>query len=636
MSKYLVNRFLATTALSIGLIGAASPEAFAFNLSEAVQDAVAAAQNPTPLSRIDNLVVIYLENRSFDNIFGTFPGANGIANASSTATAQLSQQNSLEGAILANAENFGLPPELQPLPTLDPVNNSNLGNGSGSGNGLDASPVIQAVDPVFKKGIPNGPWDVASMVAPGAWGGNGAYNAADDVTGDLVHRFYEEQRQINNGKMNLFVAATHAGPDAGGLVMSYYANASTLMPHLWSYAQNYALLDNFFHGAFGGSFLNHAFLVCACAFTTDSNANAASNAAVDTNGMPQLKAIGPNPQTGGTASAAASKDGAVTTDGKYWVNTSRSVYLRTAGDSANGGLVQPQTLPHIGDRLTAAGVSWKWYSHWYKRALALSNAVNADTTLSNGAYSPVTPFATATVTDPPSGNGPTSTPGTYGFAGYSDPQYSNWGTISISQFNANMGTSAPYTGANPFISRPNFGNLSKAINFQWHHNPFAYFQDLAPGTPDNAAHLQDRDDLFSDIANNTLPSVAFYKPSALNNMHPGYTNLSNADSEVFTVVEALKTTDSWKNGRMMVVVTFDENGGLWDHVAPPKRDVWGPGTRIPTLVISPQVKNAGAGGTIDHTTYDTTSILKTIETRWHVPPLNSIDANAAPLTNMLQ
>jgi phospholipase C len=68
---------------------------------------------------------------------------------------------------------------------------------------------------------------------------------------------------------------------------------------------------------------------------------------------------------------------------------------------------------------------------------------------------------------------------------------------------------------------------------------------------------------------------------------------------------------------MLVVVTYDENGGLWDHAAPPKADRWGPGNRVPTLIVSPFARN----GHVDHTQYDTTSILKFITRRWSLPVL---------------
>jgi acid phosphatase len=68
------------------------------------------------------------------------------------------------------------------------------------------------------------------------------------------------------------------------------------------------------------------------------------------------------------------------------------------------------------------------------------------------------------------------------------------------------------------------------------------------------------------------------------------------------------------------VVTYDEFGGWWDHVAPPKADRFGPGTRIPALIISPFARK----GVVDHTQYDTTSILRFITERWKLPVLPGI------------
>ena len=78
-----------------------------------------------------------------------------------------------------------------------------------------------------------------------------------------------------------------------------------------------------------------------------------------------------------------------------------------------------------------------------------------------------------------------------------------------------------------------------------------------------------------------------------------------------------------------IVVAYDENGGFWDHVSPPAGDRWGPGTRVPAIVISPFARRHF----IDHTTYDTTSILKFIETRHGLVPLGDRDAGAADLGN---
>ncbi len=67
----------------------------------------------------------------------------------------------------------------------------------------------------------------------------------------------------------------------------------------------------------------------------------------------------------------------------------------------------------------------------------------------------------------------------------------------------------------------------------------------------------------------------------------------------------------------LVVITVDENGGWWDHVAPPKGDRWGPGTRIPALVVSPFAKK----GFVDHTVYDTGSIARFITRRFGLQKL---------------
>ena len=72
----------------------------------------------------------------------------------------------------------------------------------------------------------------------------------------------------------------------------------------------------------------------------------------------------------------------------------------------------------------------------------------------------------------------------------------------------------------------------------------------------------------------------------------------------------------------LVVVTYDEFGGQWDHVSPPAVDNWGPGTRIPALVLSPFAKR----GYVDHTQYDTTSIMATIEHSFGLAPVASRDA----------
>ena len=83
----------------------------------------------------------------------------------------------------------------------------------------------------------------------------------------------------------------------------------------------------------------------------------------------------------------------------------------------------------------------------------------------------------------------------------------------------------------------------------------------------------------------------------------------------------------WKN--TAVIITYDENGGRWDHLTPPKIDQWGPGTRVPAIIISPYAKPHY----VDHTQYETVSILAFIEKLFRLPSLNARDAHASPLLN---
>ena len=76
----------------------------------------------------------------------------------------------------------------------------------------------------------------------------------------------------------------------------------------------------------------------------------------------------------------------------------------------------------------------------------------------------------------------------------------------------------------------------------------------------------------------------------------------------------------------MIIVTYDEFGGQWDHVKPPTQkkisDAFGPGTRIPAIVIAPNLPKAHS---VDSRSHDTTSILATIEHRFGLQPLSSRD-----------
>ena len=101
-------------------------------------------------------------------------------------------------------------------------------------------------------------------------------------------------------------------------------------------------------------------------------------------------------------------------------------------------------------------------------------------------------------------------------------------------------------------------------------------------------------------------------------MHAGYSDVDSGDRHIARVVDALRNSPQWD--KMLIVITFDENGGWWDHVAPPKGDRWGPGTRIPAVIVSPHARK----GEVDHTVYDTGSIARFLTRRFGLAPLDGL------------
>lgn len=130
--------------------------------------------------------------------------------------------------------------------------------------------------------------------------------------------------------------------------------------------------------------------------------------------------------------------------------------------------------------------------------------------------------------------------------------------------------------------------------------------------------------------------MSFVKPTGAENEHPGYASESAGNDHL---VELLKAIESGACARdTMIVVTYDEFGGTADHVPPPGKmngkgayDQWGPGTRIPALVIAPFLKRDFA---VDHVVHDTTSILATIERRFGLAPLGTRDAAVKDLSSV--
>jgi phospholipase C len=458
--------------------------------------AVASGPSPArPTTPIEHVVVIFLENWSFDGLYGGFPGADGLTPGPGTPTPY------------PQVNKTGTPLALLPQPLVNTVGNGEIPNPA-------ASP-----DTRFPTALPNAPVNLTPYVPRTA------------TTGDLVHRFYNEQYQINGGRMDQFSVFS----DNPGLVMTHYDQYAvpTGTPAIAHWAKQYTLADRWFHPAFGDSWLNHFWLVCAC--TPEWYGN---------NPPPLSEQVNPtiNPTTGYFTKPTGSS---VQLPNPQGVPTWYIVTQPGSPSCSSGAFpcVPLQEFPVIGDRLANAGYGWTWYRSDVDGVLPYFRAHSA---YENMAYI----FPTPGVASPPS----------------------FWSIIT-----------GQGQGAN-------------------------------------------------------LPALSYVRPSALESQHPGEPLQPGEVLVAATLVPAIMTSTPYQQNKVAIVITYDENGGRWDHVAPPsvrtptnaqsrKADQWGPGSRVPAIIISPWARRCF----VDHTHYDHTSIAAFIERNWNLTPIATRDAFADPL-----
>jgi phospholipase C len=139
-------------------------------------------------------------------------------------------------------------------------------------------------------------------------------------------------------------------------------------------------------------------------------------------------------------------------------------------------------------------------------------------------------------------------------------------------------------------------------------------------TPSLRSHIVDLSEYYKDLANDTLPAVSYIVPKGASEHPPG--NVTAGQNFGASLATALMRSKAWWSA--LFIITHDDWGGYYDHVPPPQVDADGYGFRVPAIFVSPYARR----GTIDHTTYDYTSILRFIEDNWGVAPLTARDASA--------
>ena len=414
------------------------------------------------LDRVKHFVVIYLENHSFDNLYGQFPGADGLAHAAATCDAGRAP---------------AMPYTTLPTPTGAPI-----------------------------------PWQPAERAVQ-----HRAVRAADKPIRDLVHRYYQEQMQIDGGRMDRF--ARSATPRASS--MGHYPTATA--------------------AAGGRSGAVHALPIIS------STLHSADRSSITSGSIAAASPVFPNAPASIVANArreraSSSPTAAVTPDG-FAVNTSFTRESAASRDRA------PQ-------------------SNW------------CPTRRSHDRRSPV---------------------GRQCHVG-----------VVLGRLGRRARRHIPIR------------------SFQFHHQPFAYFANYADGTAAKAQHLKDETDFMRPRSAGTLPAVSFVKPIGADNEHPGYTDLLTGENHVDQLINA----DAQR----------PELEGHRDHRHLRRaRRLLGSRRAAGGRSLGPGLARPGdrhlavrQGGFVDHTMYDTTSILALIEQRWGLAPLGTRDARADDIVGCLR
>ena len=549
--------------------------------------------------RVKHIVVIYQENHSFDNLYGLWGSVNGqpvngVPQADLGHTVQVAQDGTAYTCLLQNDVNLTAP---SPLSTqcIDPK------PAVGSSHFINLPFNIDTYIPATATTCP----------PPGVFAAHGVLNGTGlpgGCTADLVHRFYQEQYQLDGGKQDRYVT----GSDAVGLAMGYYD--TTLLP-----------IYQYLHSPGAPRLRDRRQLLPGRLRWFVPQPSGAGRGT--STGLRQRRQERDRP--GNPANGCAHGYGQLRPAlrrGRERLPEQQLPALQ-AGERrgrrpAHGGnrlqrRVQPQLPDRSGGRAARNVVRRLRGQHhpavhpavrsWHGRGPASS------------------------VADEPQHRRPAVGQGRQlgvvlgrlGQRGWQQwPRREAPARPGLDErpHRHSTGTCAPpadQTIANGAV----FPNCPDAL-FQFHHQPFGYFANYADGTQGRVDHLKDEQQFLLDAQQGKLPSVSFVKPIGEENEHPGYTSESTGSQHL---VDLIKTVLNGPNGKdTMIVVTYDEFGGQWDHVPVPgtngqpgPHDVVGPGTRVPALVISRF--SARPGSTINQ--YDTTSILATIEQLFSVKPL---------------
>lgn len=579
--------------------------ALAFGVVAGMGTSVFAA---TPATPIEHVIVVVGENVTFDTLYGAYKPAKGqkvhnllsrkIINADGTPGSNYALAQQYQGTNPTNSYTTrpqktnpyaDLPQPLQ-IGILDPATLSFIGG---------------IPDGRFPTNLPNGPFQITKYVP---------YGSANSATGDPVHRFFQMWQQTGGDNFNrsLFTwvantagtggsngtgSPTPGNAQQGGELMGFYNMSQGDAPLFKALADNFALSDNYHQAILGGTGANF--------FALATGDLAVYNTAGTLATPPANQIENPNPLAAGAENfytqdgysggsyvncSDAAQPGVkavlnrLTKLGStshcapgafYLVNNYDTPYKVDGTAKALGAdkyVYPPQTVPTIGEALSANSISWKWYTA----------GRDANDVINDSLYPVIRNMVNQQV--------PGSVPEPYRTAAVNANAY------SLTQGAVYNSLGDPLNGS------------SNVVN-----------------TPALRDHLKGLDTFNNDLSSGTLPAVSFVVPKNLSSGHPGYSVPALYELFLNNLVSSVQAKpEIW--AKTAIIITTDEGGGYFDSGYIQNLDFFGDGPRIPLLVVSPYAKK----GYVDHVYHDHASILKFIEHNWGLSPLSSRSRDNLP------
>jgi phospholipase C len=222
-----------------------------------------------------------------------------------------------------------------------------------------------------------------------------------------------------------------------------------------------------------------------------------------------------------------------------------------------------------------------------------------------------------------------------------DNSHRAWGCDSgpYSRVNVMNPRTGKVTSVPPCFNMPTLPDALQKDHISWrYYSPPQYHSGYIWNALDAVHHDRYSPLWKTNVVNNTtfirdarsgaLPQVSWLVPDEVHSDHPP-NSICVGENWTVNAVNAVMAGPDWSS--TVIVLTWDDFGGFYDHVPPPQRSLISLGPRVPTILISPYARHHY----IDHNVYDFASILRFVEDEFHVAPLNHADASANILGSSL-